>query len=59
MAQCLKNKLINKRETLLGKKMKAHSPHTHTHTILPSKLETSVSIISLTLPRKHIIPVYK
>ena len=34
MAQCLKNKLINKRETLLGKKMKAHSPHTHTKSFL-------------------------
>ena len=57
MAQFLKNKLINKRNIIREKNESKFT--TIKKKVTPSKLDTSVSIISLTLPQKHVIPVYK
>lgn len=57
MAQFLKNKLINKRNIIREKNESKFT--TIKKKVIPSKLDTSVSIISLTLPQKHVIPVYK
>lgn len=54
MAQCFKNKLINKRETLLeGKRKHIHhmlEKKKKEEEITPSKPESSKSIVSLNLP---------
>lgn len=52
MAQCFKNKLINKRETLLEEKRKHihHMLKKKKKEITPSKPESSMSIVSLNLP---------
>lgn len=58
MAQCFKNKLINKSETLLEEKGKYIHHDLKKNKTTPSKSESSMSIISLTY-KKHIIPIYK